>query len=303
MYTAKINRIKGIGYAMISSGTFGLIPLFTIPLITDYKIGLPTILFYRFLLSTVIMGVICLIKKESFRISIKNLSTIFSLGLLYALTAMCLIYAYKYIPSGVATTVHFIYPIAVSFLMVFLFKEKVSVILILAAVLSLLGVGLMCWTNQDGIDIRGIAVASITIFTYAFYIVGVNKTSVSKMGAEILTFYILLSGAVIFLLFALFTTGIERVSGISAWSHLLFLAFLPTVLSDLTLILAIKYAGSTITSILGSMEPLVAVFIGVFYFHEYFARSSFFGLVLIIFAVVLVIVFGSRSKYKEGQNG
>lgn len=302
MSAKNFNNVKGIIYALISSGTFGLIPLFSLPLMNDDGIGLPTILFYRFILSAMMMGIICIIKKESIKISPKHVATIFGLGLLYAATALCLIYAYKYIPSGVATTIHFIYPISVSLIMVLFFKEKKSIVLMLAAILSLLGVAMMCWSNEAGnINPIGIIIASVTVITYAFYIVGINKTSVSSMSAEVLTFYILLAGAFIFMIFALTTTGIESVSGVSAWSHLVLLAFLPTVLSDLTLILAIKYAGSTITSILGSMEPLVAVFIGVIYFHEFFALSSFFGLLLIIMSVVLVILFGNKKKNTESK--
>lgn len=302
MSVKNLKNVKGIIYALISSGTFGLIPMFSLPLMNDEGIGLPTILFYRFLLSSVMMGVICLLKKESLKISSQHLATIFGLGLLYAATALCLIYAYKYIPSGVATTIHFIYPISVSLIMVLFFKERRSMILMLSAILSLLGVAMMCWTTGgETINEVGVIIASVTILTYSLYIVGINKTSISSMNAEVLTFYILLSGAIIFMFFAFATTGIEPVSGVSAWAHLVLLAFLPTVLSDLTLILAIKYAGSTITSILGSMEPLVAVFIGVIYFHEFFALSSFFGLLLIIISVILVILFGARKKVVESK--
>lgn len=302
MSQKKSSNLKGIVYALISSGTFGLIPLFSLPLMNEEGIGLPTILFYRFVLSSLIMGAICLFKKESLKIEPRHLITICGLGLLYAATALCLIYAYKYIASGIATTIHFIYPISVSLIMVLFFKERRSIILILSAVLSLLGVALMCWSNDGGaISLIGVGIASVTILTYSFYIVGINKTSISSMNAEVLTFYILLAGAFIFMIFALTTTGIDSVSGISAWSRLALLAFLPTVLSDFTLILAIKYAGSTVTSILGSMEPLVAVFIGVLCFHEYFAMSSFFGLLLIIISVILVILFGNQKKSTESK--
>ena len=53
----------------------------------------------------------------------KHLISIIGLGALYALTALFLIYSYHYITSGVATTIHFLYPICVSFLMVVFFKD------------------------------------------------------------------------------------------------------------------------------------------------------------------------------------
>lgn len=292
-----MKSFKGVIYALVSSGTFGLIPLFSIPLMTDSNMGLPSILFYRFLFSTLLMGAICLFKKEDFRISKKNIVSIGWLGMLYAATAMCLIYSYKYIPSGLATTIHFLYPIAVSFLMVAFFKEKKSIILFLAAVLSLIGVALLCWSGEGSINMIGVAIAALTVITYSVYIVGINQSPVGKMNAEILTFYILLSGAILFFIFALTSPlGVELIPNTTALWRLLLLAFLPTVISDLTLILAIKYAGSTITSILGSMEPLVAVLIGVLYFSEYFNLNSGFGILFILVSVSLVIVFGKQKK-------
>lgn len=292
-----MKSLKGVFFALISSGTFGLIPLFSIPLMTDSHMGLPSILFYRFLFSTILMGAICLFKKENFRISSKDIFTLSWLGLLYAATAMCLIYSYKYIPSGLATTIHFLYPIAVSFLMVAFFKERRSIVLFLAAILSLIGVALLCWNGGGAINMIGVAIASFTVITYSVYIVGINQSSVGKMNAEILTFYILLSGVVLFFLFALVSpSGIEAIPDLTALGRLSMLALLATVISDLTLILAIKYAGSTITSILGSMEPLVAVLVGVFYFSEYFNLNSAFGILLILVSVGLVIVFGKPQK-------
>lgn len=297
-----MKSLKGIIYALISSGTFGLIPLFSIPLMLDSHMGLPSILFYRFLFSTLLMGGICFFKKENFKISKKNIITIGWLGTLYAATAMCLIYSYKYIPSGLATTIHFLYPIAVSFLMVAFFKERKSIVLFLAAILSLLGVTLLCWSGEGSISMIGVAIASLTVITYSVYIVGINQSSVNKMSPEILTFYILLSGAVLFFIFAATSsTGIESIPNVTAFWRLSLLAFLPTVISDLTLILAIKYAGSTITSILGSMEPLVAVLIGVLYFSEYFNLNSAFGILLILVSVSLVIVFGRRKVNNANQ--
>lgn len=292
-----MKSFKGVIYALVSSGTFGLIPLFSIPLMTDSGMGLPSILFYRFLFSTILMGAICLFKKESFKISPKNIITLGWLGMLYAATAMCLIYSYKYIPSGLATTIHFLYPIAVSFLMVAFFKERKSIILFLAAVLSLIGVALLCWSGEGSINMVGVVIAALTVITYSVYIVGINQSSVGKMNAEILTFYILASGAILFFIFAVSSSeGVELIPNTMALWRLLLLAFLPTVISDLTLILAIKYAGSTITSILGSMEPLVAVLIGVFYFSEYFNLNSGFGILLILVSVSLVIIFGKQKK-------
>lgn len=289
---------KGIMYAMISSGTFGLIPLFTIPLVGEMGMNEANILFYRFLFSALLMGGICLVRGESFKISAKAILPLFSLGLLYALTGLFIIHSYNYISSGLATTIHFLYPICVSFLMVVFFKEQKSNGLFIAAFISLVGVALMCWSGTGEISLMGIGLAALTIVTYGVYIVGLNQSKVGKMPADMLTFYILLAGTFIFFVYTQSTTGISTIPSLKAGGYLIGLAFLATVISDLALILAVKHAGSTVTAILGSMEPLVAVTVGVFVFSEFFGLQSLIGLVLILLSVVLVILADQRKNKK-----
>lgn len=297
------NSIKGILFALISSGTFGLVPLFSLPLMVPslrpegiLAIGVPTILFYRFLFSSVTMGAVCSFKKISLNINLKDIGMIFLLALLYAATAKFLVDSYEYIASGLATTIHFLYPIFVSFIMISFFKEKKSAILLIAALLSLLGVGFMCWHGETSKGLAtGLILSAITVFTYGLYIVGLNKSRVSLIPVETLTFYVLFFGCIIFFVYALLTTGIEPINLTSDWINLIFLGFFATFISDLTLVLAIKYAGSTITSILGSMEPVVAVLIGSFFFAEHFDMYSALGLLLVLSSVTLVILFNNNK--------
>ena len=292
-----LSGFKGVLFAIISSGTFGLIPLFTIPLVKEQNMNEGNILFYRFGMSAVMMLLICLAKKSNLRIRLKDIAPIFALGLLYALTALFLVYAYNYIPSGIATTIHFLYPICVSFMMVMFFKEQKSKALIFAALLSLIGVGLMCWTGSGSVSMIGVILSALTIITYGVYIVGLNQMNVGKLPADVLTFYVILAGAIIFLIYAYVDhDGVAAIPSVTAGVNLIALAFLATVVSDFALILAVKYAGSTVTAILGSMEPLVAVCVGVLVFSDYFSLQLAVGLALILSSVVLVVVADHRKQ-------
>ncbi len=297
-----MKNLKGIFFALISSGTFGLVPLFSLPLIVPElrpegvaAIGIPTILFYRFLFSSATMGAVCVYKKTSLKISIKDLAVVFFLALLYAATAKFIVDSYEYIASGLATTVHFLYPIFVSIVMIIFYKEKKSVVLLIASLLSLLGVGMMCWHGEPSPALfKGLILAAITIFTYGLYIVGLNKSRISDMNFDSLTFYVLLMGCLIFLFYCLVTTGIEPITLKEDWMNLILLGFFATFISDLCLVLAVKHAGSTITSILGSMEPVVAVLVGTLFFAEHFDFISGIGLMFVLLSVTLVIVFNKK---------
>lgn len=283
-----MKSVKGITFALVSAGTFGLIPLFSIPVMNE-GMNEPSILFYRFLFSTIIIAAVCVVRKENLKISFKQGMSMLVLSILYVATALCLLMSYKYIPSGTAITIHFMFPILVSIIMVVFFKEKKSAILFLSAILSLIGVVLLCWTEGGNINMKGIILASVTIVTYAIYIVWLNQSKVGRLSTEVLTFYIFLFGSIIFFIFALMTKGIDKIPSSDSLMRLISLGLLCTVISDMTLILAVKLVGSTVTSILGSTEPIVAVAIGVLVFSEPFGILSLVGVLLIIISVALVV--------------
>ena len=293
---AQLQRLSGVVYAILSSATFGLIPLFTVPLLAR-GVDSSTILCYRFLLASVVVAVVMLLTKRSFRLQRGQLWVVLLLSLLYAFTAILLIQSYGYIPSGVATTIHFLYPLAVTLTMAWFFKTKTTVVTYVAVVISLVGVALLVWgSHSEGDFSRGVLLSRLSVVTYAAYIVGVMRSRASYIDSIVLTFYVLLFGAVLFFVYALATSGIGVIGRYSDWRDLAMLAIVSTVLSDYFLILAIKRIGSTMTSILGSMEPLTAVVVGVVYFGERFDTASVVGLLLIIIAVVLVIAQTNRQS-------
>ena len=292
-------HLKGVIYAVISSTTFGLIPLFTVPLLQG-GVSSQTLLFYRFLFATLMMIAVVWIKKIDMKLGFNQLRVVFGLSMLYALTAILLIESYKDIPSGIATTIHFLYPLAVTLIMSWFYGEQTSTITYIALSVSIIGVLLLAWGSHDGGNFRiGVLLALGTVVTYASYIVGVMKSRASKIDSIILTLYVLLVCTMLFFLYAMTTSGIEPIHGYIEWRDLIMVALLCTVISDYTLVLAIKKIGSTMTSILGSMEPMTAVVVGVVYFGERFDMVSIAGVILIIIAVVMVIVQGGRIHKKE----
>ena len=118
-----MNRIKGIFYAAVSSSTFGLAPFFSITLLL---VGFSAfeVLSYRWGIASVVLVIFGLFSGCDFRLKRKDLAVVFTLSLLRAITSFSLIIAYQNIASGVASTIHFMYPLAVALVMMFVFREK-----------------------------------------------------------------------------------------------------------------------------------------------------------------------------------
>ena len=304
-----MNNLRGVLYAVVSSATFGLIPLFSIPLLQG-GMSSPAILFYRFGLAAAMMGLIALATRRPLRITWPQTGTLLLLGAMYSVTALGLLRSYTYIPSSVATTINFLYPLGVAIVMTLFFREKNSVWLLVAILISLVGVALLSWGDIGGPQsdraIVGVKVWGSTlklqlilVLTYTIYIVGVKKSRISRLDPMIQAFYVLLFSACFFLVYALSTTGAPLPGKWHLWQNLLLLALVPTVVSNLTLVLAIKEIGSTMTSILGSMEPLTAVLVGVLHFGEKFGLDSASGLILIITAVIIVILQAKKKEHPQ----
>lgn len=294
-----MNRTKGIILALISSGSFGLIPFFSKPLLNE-GFTPSTILLYRSLFAFGIIALLCLIRKDSLKIPVKTLGKFAVLGAFYALTSFGLIYSYKYIDTGIATTIHFLYPVMVAFFMFLFYKEKITKKVAISAILSLVGVGFLSWSNGGVIELKGLLAVLGTVVTYAIYITGFSNKELKKVSQGVSMFYVMFFGIVMFTGITLVSNeGFVPITSMNPILNLLGLALIPTVISGLALISAIRYAGSTVTSILGSFEPMVAMLVGVLYFHEHFGLNSLLGLILILVAVTMVVLGDTKAKTDE----
>ena len=294
-----MNRIKGILYAAVSSSTFGLAPFFSLTLLLA-GFSAFEVLSYRWGVATIALTLFGWCSGCSFRLEKKDFLVVLLLSLLRAVTSFSLLIAYQNIATGVASTIHFMYPLAVSLVMMYFFQEKKSLWVMFAVFMSLLGAALLSSGEleaKNGDTIVGLVAACVSVFSYAGYIVGVRMTRAVRINSTVLTCYVLGLGTVLYFIGALTTSGLRLVADGYTWLIILGLALPATAISNITLVRAIKYAGPTLTSILGAMEPLTAVVIGVFVFKELFTLNSAIGIILILLAVSVVIF--RKQKMKE----
>ena len=139
----------------------------------------------------------------NFRLSKKDFGVVFLLSLFRATTSFSLVIAYQNIASGVASTIHFMYPLAVALAMIFFYHEKKSGWVISAVLLSILGAILLSSGNIAGYNANvtvGIICACISIFSYGGYIIGVRKTRAVAINSTVLTCYVMGLGALFFII-------------------------------------------------------------------------------------------------------
>lgn len=294
------NNIKGFAYGIITSATFGLIPLFTLPLMGK-GMQFDSILFYRFLFAAIALTGIMSCKKESFHVDKREIPVLILLGFFYTASAMFLFWGYNFMSAGIATTLHFTYPIFVTLIMLLFFREKTSWITILAIGLAICGVArLSIGDGELKLSALGVFIVLLSAVGYALYITTVNKSRVRAMTGRKLTFYVFVVSTALFAIKALTNSGIQPIPDAMSVVNLILLAIVPTVISNITLVKAVHNIGGTLTAVLGAMEPVTAVFVGVLIFGEPLTFNLTLGILLIIIAVTMIILSKTIQKALRG---
>lgn len=286
-----MNKVNGFLYGLLSSASFGLIPLFTIPAM-HRGMDFWSILLYRFLFAMLALAGILLIDKQSFRIRKHEILPLLLLAFLYDCSALFLFWGYRFMASGIATTIHFMYPVLTTLVMMAFFHEKRSFWRMAAIALAVSGVFFLSQGDTTGsITGLGVFIVLLSALGYALYLVTVSQLKKLEMKGLKMTFYVFLFGGV--LLFAgteIAGIGLQAIPDRTTLGNLVMLALVPTVVSNLALVRAIKNIGSTLTSVLGAMEPVTAVCVGILIFGEPFTGSIALGILLIISAVTVIIL-------------
>ncbi len=295
---AKLSRNAIIGYpaGIVTGITYGLNPLFAKPLMNNGA-STEAILFFRYGIAVVLLGAYLLLKKENFRINLRQAGVLLGLGLLYTASSAFLFEAYKYIASGLATTLVFLFPVMVAIIMVFL-KVVPSWPVWLSIAATFAGVMIMTGgTGKEAIDPTGIWLSIASAFVYALFIVIINRSkAISSIPNSLLTFYALSVGTVFFLT-RCGLSGAELLTGIDggmAWANLLGLAILPTIVSTASLAIATRNIGATKASVLGVFEPITAILVGTLVFGEELTPNIIAGILISIVAVSFMIMLTKR---------
>lgn len=281
---------KGFAYGAIAAASYGLNPLFALPLYVD-GMGADSVLFYRYAFGLVMLGVMMLVQKQSFALRRCEVLPLVIMGLLFSFSSLTLFLSYNYMDAGIASTILFVYPVLVAILMAVFFKEKVSPITMISIALAFTGISLL-YQGEGGqtLSLMGVTLVFISSLTYALYIIGVNRSVLKDMPIAKLTFYVLLFGLSVYVIRLKFCTQLDVVSQPVLWINPVCLALFPTVISLVAMTKSIHYIGSTPAAILGALEPLTAICCGVLVFGERLTPRIILGIVLILIAVTLIIL-------------
>ena len=286
-----IASLKGFIFAALSAICYGTNPLGALHLYAQ-NYSPETVLFYRFFTAALLLLAVMLAKGSRFKITLRECGALVAFGFLFAVSSLTYYASFKYMDAGLASTLLFLYPLEVSVLMAIFFKEKIKLWTVVSIVVSMAGIALL-YRGGDGVALStvGLALVFASSISYAVYMVMANRINL-QLGSVKMTFY-----AICFCMSFLLLYSVTLGSGLppvlteaTSWGWGFMLGLVPTVLSLIFMVKAVKSIGSTPTAILGALEPVTAVSIGVLVFGEILTSRLIAGIILILGSVVLIAV-------------
>lgn len=285
-------RTKGLLATMISAVFFGFIPLFVKTICAGGGNSVSAA-FYRFFLSVPVLYIYLKAQGISMRITRTEFAKIALITIFgYGGTAVLLFSSYNFIPSGMSTTIHFMYPVFTILGCMIFFKEKVSPLKLLCVALCFGGI-LLFYNGESGGSVLGMALSFLSGVTYAFYTIYLKKSGLQKMENLKLIFYMNTVAAAMILVMALLTAQFTLRLTPLAWGTAVFFATATSLIGVLGYQIGVKCIGPQNAAILSTFEPITSVIVGVLVYREAFSARTLLGCLCVLSAVVIV------AKMKE----
>ena len=137
----------------------------------------------------------------------------------------------------------------------------------------------------------GLASSIISAISFAAYYILMKKLRADKIEVVKFTTWVMMLSAVYFIASALIFEGrLTVVTDFRSWMNLLGLGLWATMVSNITGVKAIRRIGPTHTSILGALQPVTAVVLGVLFLGEHLYPRSIIGVTLILIAVSIIVI-------------
>jgi len=288
---------KGVFCAVASALVFGITPVLA-SLSFDLGSNAMTLTFYRNAMAVPVLLIMLLIRKVDLWISLRDFAVLFVVSGLFSVSTTFLVYeSYQYIGVGLATTLHFLYPMFTVLLGWILFHQRPDKYKVIALILATLGV-VLASGSSDSFAVTGIVLALISAVTYAAYMQGIEHSAIGRMDSMKSMFYMCIVNAAVTAVVDL--PGGDIIYDLSLKPMLLtfVLAIANSAFAYVLLIVGVRLIGAGDAAIFSMLEPVSGVIFCVLFLGEKLPLPKLASCILILIAVAIPII-RDRSREKK----
>lgn len=281
---------------LVSAISFGFMPIFAR---FEYGsgVGVQELLFVRFILSFVLVGVFLRLTRRTFVPSKNQLLVLLALGGVgYFVTSSLYFTSLLYVPIPILALVLYTYPAFVTAGSFILGWERTSVGVAASLLLALLGLVLVA-NPVFNIMYFGLLLALGAAITYSAYILASTRV-LRELSGEVASFYVMGSAGLSFGIAGSLTGRLNIAWSVEAWFWVVMISIISTSLAATTFFQGIKLIGPSRASILSVTEPVTSLTAASVFFNELLSMSQWLGGLLILLATAIAAL----SKASLGKN-
>lgn len=288
------NSFKGITMTAAAGIIFGAFPIFT-TLFVQFGGNVDAFNLYGFVLSVVFLAGYILLTKRSFAVPKKLVLWIVLAGVANVVTRILLTYSYQYLDVGIATTLHFLYPLFAAVLGVVCFREEMPLYKWIAFAVASLSVSMFATGVQAGGQWIGIVLAAASGICFALYMLITEKADLTQIDPVVFVFYVSAVSTVGCLFMGVSGSLTESIP-IKALIVLALCAIINNVLAFALQQQGVKYLGAAMTALFSLFEPIFSCVFGAIFLQQAMSLKSGFGIVLILLSLAATVLLDNRKQ-------
>ncbi|MCD7990600.1 MAG: DMT family transporter [Clostridia bacterium] len=288
---------KGYGSVILASLAYGIMPVVSKVLLLS-GMNSESVVFYRFFLTCLFSALILAVSGRFKAVTLLQAVTLALFGVLgFGLTMQFLTISYQYIPIGLATVLHFAYPLFVTVIMLAVYGEKPGPARLWGCAAALAGICLMV-DLKGNFSLRGVVYALLSAVTYSAFVVSNKKASFGSLSPLLCLFTFSLAASLFFGSGCALTGTLQVPGSLSQWGCLLAVSLLCTVFAFCTLMTGVRILGAARASVINMLEPATGVILGVILFKETLSLKIMLGCACILVSTLITVL--ARDSRKDG---
>lgn len=287
--------LKGIGMTSGAGIIFGAFPIFA-TLFVQYGGDMDTFNLYGFVLTVVFLALYIAATRRSFKLEKGAVGFVILAGLMNVVTRILLTYSYSYLDVGIATTLHFMYPLFAALMGTVLFREKMPLYKWIAFVIASASVSLFASGFTSGGQFIGIILAISSAVCFALYMIITEKAGLTQMDPAVFVFYVSLVSAI-------GCAGMGAVNGtlvsaipMKALVVLLLCAIVNNVIAFALQQQGVKHMGAAMAALFSLFEPVFSCIFGALFLQQAMSGRSISGIMIILLCLVAIVALDNRKS-------
>lgn len=284
---------QGIIFTMIATILFGITPAIGKLTYTMGNNGVQ-LAFLRHLFVLPLFLFIVLYQGQSLKLNRQQYRDVLKVGFFgNTLTIVMLYSSYEYIGVGSATVLHFLYPLFVCCMNFVLYQQKLNKQQLLCLILAIIGV--LCFMDSSSSSLFGALLAISSGIFFAYYMVGMDHSSIRHMSPYVFNFYLVLMNTIV-IFFLAFFMGCLSIMPIQGYLLSAIVAVLTSLIGVVLLQKGIYCLGASLTAILSTLEPITSIVVGVIWLNETLTLIKIIGCILVLLSTFILVKAQNKQE-------